>query len=482
MAKAFITFSDESNPNKLLIEVAEFATPLSLVTAPIVYNPPHPERKLTIPDLRPVMHTITFWESSDGVLKDMFIMSLDIDCSMLETQTIIYSYRVGRGDQEVGVWADPEPESNSMIDKRLIGVPGWIIERRGVGKLLNPEEVTTDTATGEWALTDTMMSYDEVFFAIVERTTAVQPGPQNSSGGSEEVVEVTGNITVDATNHLNKHLHGKVSSAATIDFPLFTTIPASKISVSNHESTAQLILAFQLGETAHLLGRALNKIYLGIGEEIEIIWRNNKPYVKRYEGDYRRIGEVVWSRIKDAEPNRLYMDGTTYFVSQQPRLFYEYIDRLPSGQVKTFAEWDTVQSINGIQETPYRGFYAYNAATSQFRMPDLRNRFIRALKDIGEIDPTRFGGEKAGALQMDAVGPLKDLLIELMPGEGGSSTNPIDAPLSGFSGMDRKKGAGNSQNFWVDNKFNGTENWIRISGGAEQTITRNIGFYPKVIC
>jgi hypothetical protein len=368
MAKAFIKFANNSNTEKLIITWAEFASPLSEIGRQ-VYDPPHPQRALTVDDLRPVLHQFAFWKSSDGVTKDLMLITLDIDLSSGNTQTVWYEYEVGRGEQ-----GDPIQDDVTLTDPRLAGVVDFYVERRGVGKLKSTE-YTKDLVAGSFTLsTDVFYDEDTYFVVVSEAASGVGSTPGTASSGEfEEVIEITAAETTYNSNHFAKLL--VISTAQTVAAMTFPSgIPRSKVRIATHAGT-QRYVRLNFASPVMFFGQAKDYIYLGQGESIEILCTGSNYYVSNYCGDYGRLGSFVWG--KKVLPNTMQLNGQQHSKILLGRLWLDHVITLSAGMTTDMATWASEVLVDGVLETPHKGLFGVSIA--DVRLPDFTNRSIRAM-------------------------------------------------------------------------------------------------------
>ncbi len=444
MAKAFLKFSDPSATSKLIIVWAAFDTPLSEIGRQ-VYDPPHPERGLTINNLEPIMHRFSFYYSTDGVALQTFKFDMDIDLTSSDTEITIYDYVINRTG---GIPLDPVEGVASHTDTRLIGST-WRMEKRGVGRL-RPDEYTTNPATGEWTIINGDVFYDlDTYFAVSEKIVAA--GTPISSASDYSVTVLTADTTISAI-HYNRLLVCEMpGNVGTITFP--AGIPKTKISVSTHGGNQRYTkLAF--ASAVNFMGLARTSIWLGKSETIELLFTGSAIHVLSYEGEYRRLGALDWSR--KAEINTVRLDGALYNIADYPRLYYDFIDKLPALQIKTMTDWALSYMFGTKSEFYNKGFFARDTVAGTFRVPDYRNRYIRALKLLDvDFDATRTV-DLPGGFQWDA----------LMEHDHEAINSNSHGGFGKFTtGGDQSEGA----------------NLKTLKTGGLENITRNIGLIPSII-
>lgn len=462
MAKAFLKFASPSLTDKLIITWAEFATPLAEIDRE-VYNAPHPERSLTVENLNPVMHRFTLWQSSDGATLDVALLTMDIDCSMNETEITVCEYVVGRGNSGVAPnWQDPVHGASALPnDQRLAAVSTFHVEQRGVGRLREDEYTRSITTThASFTLTGGATFTDGDTFWVVSQKIVAVTGNQVISTDYTDIVTIGADTPYSPTHNRKLLVVTSNSLITTYSISALAGIANGKLKITTHgvgSGFRYLKIALSGADTINMYGLARNIIYLGVGEQIEILFKSGAAYVIDYDGCYPLLGQVTWGR--KAEKNRLSLDGTTYNIADCPRLYYDYIDKLPVDQVLTsFTTWAATQVIDGITHSINKGFFAVEG--TQFKVPDFRNVYIRALKLDG-VDATRIA-DRSGGYQPDKVGAHKHKTLHGFTGVNGDGGNVA------LRGTYTTPGAGK-----VDYTY-------EVNTGSENT-TKNIGLIPQII-
>jgi hypothetical protein len=459
VGKAHIKFAGASVPDYLIVTWCLFTNQGAEIGRQSYANP-HPERSLTVTNLDPVMHTFKFYRSTDGTTLTTLLLKMDIDCSSNETQFYIYDYVTDRGDGDATsgqAWNDPVSGGTTVNDQRLIGA-NFYVEQRGVGPL-RPDEVTKDIVTGGFTILGQTFDPDDTWFAIVSKVVQ-QPSGGVPSSDYMNVVQISADVNFGSTHYRN-FLECINSAVATISVPALSSIPNTRVFVNTHSMTGRyLVIAFSGADTAKLEGRDVSKVTLGIGEEAELLFTGTRCVVTRGPEGYRRLGMINFGR--GIETNVLPLDGTTYQIADYPRLYLDFINRLPASQIKSMTAWATSQTINGLTMYPNKGFFAVDTGAGTFKVPDLRDRMVRGLKLDVSADTTRLT-DHPGGFQMDMVGPHTHLAKS-------------GWYLYGATG----KGNLSSNNDAVrQTDANRTNDGLENNTGTE-TIPRNIGFIPQI--
>lgn len=453
MGKALLRFSDLSNPDYLIITWARFTTPLAEIGRQ-AYATPHPQRSLTVDNLDPVMHRFSFFQSADGVTLGTRLIDMDIDCSLNESELIIYDYVVDRGESY-----DPISGENTVVDSRLEGY-NFYIERRAWGKY-RADEYTKDTTTGTWTIPSHEFEEGDTYFAIVEKHVTSDTAPVPSSDYID-VTEISEDVVLSSDMYRNVLEAITSNNVTTLTIPLLSGIPKTRVLVNTHSMTGRyLSIAFTSPNTVKFMGRTVSKITLGKGEEIEMLFTGTACKVIQYSGDYRRLGMFHWGR--GIENNSAQLIGTLYNIADFPRLYDDFINLLPASQITTMLTWGSAVTIDGVEEYPYKGMFAVDTGSGTFRVPDMRNRSVRALSLSGS-DLTRLPNY-AGGFQLDKIRDFRSGDFKRILKMNGVET---------VRDVDNINSSGTEPNLVHSYA-------IPDAMFGLQTVPRNIGFIPQIV-
>jgi hypothetical protein len=410
----------------LIVRYAEVATPSAYIgqTTALAFPVDH---TYTIINLRRVAHYFEFWQSNDGTTLSQQIKVWEIDVAKQEVPAIsIYYYRVNGGRGVDGVWSDPLSDQLQLRDTRLAGKQ-YTVDEEGTGPL-TPVEEYTDFSGGGFDKISGFPFQDGGRYRVTvyDKIVVDTPEPSVTSGGGFSAVMIAN----EANHVLTADYYGKLIECgyATGGTGIFTlqalaTIPDGTVLRFSTHLGNQQYLKIQLSgsETVKFWGKNRNHIYLGKCESLDILKQNGQFYCMNDNTGYDRVGQRVWGDV--VEINTYLRNGNDYAEAYAGRLIDWALDNFASGQLVSFATWNT--SVLGVPL--FRRLFAYDSASNTIRVPDSMNMYQRAV-------PTT--GTTPGAYQPDTVGPVT---IELMNGQGGSGTGPI-SNTQGFSGQDSNAG------------------------------------------
>lgn len=235
----------------------------------------------------------------------------------------------------------------------------------------------------------------------------------SSSGGTTStplikgVVNVATNTTFDVVNHVNKLIQFRSGSSQVVftlpdlsDIPDNTIIPIE----ANITNTVENRITTSGGQLIYMNNVSKTSIYIRPGE---VVW------LYRGEDGYYIINDFAKVYNELCQPKASYKAGLNEYVcagqllsrAAHPRA-WEYIQTLGFSLVSD-ATWSTASATNGSGQVvpfPYRGCFSTGDGSTTFRLPDLRNQFLRGLlTDTGSTDNERVlnraGGYQKGEIQ-----------------------------------------------------------------------------------
>lgn len=375
-----------------------------------VYAAPHSQTSVLIENLFHEWYFIKFYRSLDGVSLDQEILTLAGNATSGAIYPITrFEYIVGRGEGELYIWSDPIPGDVGLRDERLLNKTYWV-EERGTGSLLqqNPSEEIIDRSDegGGFDFVQEGKSFEAGGVYVVTMIEKVDLTGEGGGGGSDynDILILDVNQDFDPATMNGKLLIAQFpGNIGLLNFPNLSTLADCKFKLQSHFAFQRYVkMQFDVGDSITFLNQDLNVLYLGRGEFIECLIRDNVIYVMGYDGEYRRLGLRVWADKQ--ELNSLLANGTQYNQSEYPRLM-QFVDSLPSANVVSEATWASSQTINGKTVYPNKGLFARDDVAGKIRVPDMRNMHIRALKYLDGTSDSERLINKPGGYQIDRVGP-----------------------------------------------------------------------------
>jgi hypothetical protein len=416
---------------------------------------------VTVSDLNPAFYTFRFFETPDGTTLGTLLSPLTMQIKDAVDSFKKYEYVVGRGNSEVGVWADPADGDTQINDTRLAGADDLIVFS-SVGLRQSWEYNVLPDGGIELAITDDKFVAPEKWTIVTVRKTDSNTGSSSSAGSGTAISgikKVSSDGSFDATYYAKKNLADfTTSNVGSTSFPSFSTIPnGTKARFSTFTGSQRYWkLAFSSGDVIRVNGKDYNTFYLAKDEVLELEWLDGACYCE-YEGRIQLAGNYVLSNNKDMLGTAL-LDGsdTEYNISDYQRL----IDELPTELKVSYSDWDSaiVVAVGEITKAYYknRGKFAVDNTTGKFKFPDLRGQWLRALsKTDGTADSARLSQGAGGMQAQNLIAHRHEMDLAPNANSGGTEVyGRGGAPLS-------------------------TKGQTSIVGGAEQAVD-NVGQYGLV--
>lgn len=410
----------------------------------VVYPFPHDQESLLIEELDPVMYRVVAFRSADGITPDEEITSLACDASIAARYILsVLTYIVNRGNP-----GDPFPGDTGLRDPRLLN-KNYIIYERGTGPMIPPEEsevgeyVDRSDDGGGWDWTDPDKIFNEggVYTVSVQERVDIAPATGGSSDYNE-VIDISGTPTYDVTTHSRKVLNAVFAGAVgSLAIPNLSLVGDSKFKLITHEGTQRnVIVQFDVGNTVEFRGQPVNKIVLGKGEWIEILFKDNIAYVTGYSTNHDVLGFVEWSWNDADGVNTMIADGAGPFNETDYPRVSELLDSLPVNTKVSIATWNS--------DTTQQGKWGRSAG--QFIFPKLINNFVRAIATNG------------GRYEPDTVGPHTHSFTTGDIAGRSDNANDRDVMLPNTPGMTRTTATNSG------------------TGSSTETTVKNIGLIPHI--
>jgi hypothetical protein len=377
---------------------------------PIPYPHDNPVN-LSFPNVVPGTYIVKIHETpGGGVLGNLHHdFWTDASLSKLYAYTVkTFQVGLGRGTP----YYDPADQDTDYINPDLNGLD-YTVFKPGYGPLDWNANITTYVGGGFSYTDGQKFSQDEIYTLLVNNLL-LQPVSQTGVGYPDDVIALSTD-TAFGTTHYNKLLVADTSAQIlTISISSLGSIPDGTIfgvNTQKHNSALRyLVVQLPVGKVCTVKGVLRNAVYMGRSEEITFIKKGDYLYIINWDGDYRRLGEKVFSD-GIAPENSILCDGQWYAKADYPRLFNWYVDNLPSG------EW-----VSGADDSTPAGddIRKWVVGTSKFRAPDHRNMHYR-IKD---------GSRATNSYQADEVGPA-DVKTTAWTG-GGLGHNSLNNDSVGF--------------------------------------------------
>lgn len=367
---------------------------------------------------------------------------------------------------------DPVSGESSVVIEALKDKDFYIVQR-GIGQLLSEREpeyiwdndTTTLSLTGGATFTS-----GDIYIAKIRPTVVINPpGSQISAGIYKDVVLKTDDFTLTAPDFGKMFIVDGAAAVVTVTFPPIDQIP-EKIPVfieSVGQTHNNVVCEAESGEKIQTWDSDQQMI-LGRSERAQFVRLGDVLYGFSDSVDIKKVLQFEWGEY--VGPNRLVADGTEYDVADYPRV-KKQLDKLPAGQVKTYTQWAATGTVNGVTGIAInKGFFAISNDGTKFKVPDRRNKFIRAIKNIGGSDSERVENKPNG--YQDSMNKAHGHRVNTTGNQSGvdpgRSLQRAATNGDGFANDDNALGVGASGHF------------IQDSGGVESR-GENIASIPLII-
>lgn len=442
--------------NYVIMQLVKSTSPLAEIER-VVYPAPYSQETYLFENLQPVWHLIRFWSSTDGVTLDTEVLTIAGNARSGALYPIsTYEYVVGRGDSEPGVWADPVQDDIGIRDTRLLNAYYWV-EERGTGSLLTTEIVDRSDDGGgfDFDVPGKVMNDGGVYIVrAIQRVDVAGDSGDSGDIDAGDVYILSDDEDYDSSTHNGKKIIADFSTTVgQLTIPNLALVPDGGFKLLTHTGLQRnVIIQLDAGDTVNFRKEAVNKIVLGEGEDIEILFLDGVMYVTDHNTNHFQLGKRFWGDIRDGI-NTLLQDGTTYNQADYPRVV-DMLDSLPAGAVVNYTTWNTSQVLDGVTRYPYKGFFARDDGAGTFRVPDIRTQTFKALSATdGSINAGRYENQEMLAHNHNLRGGFI------------------------YGGYD---GGGNQ--FWRIRNLTdpySTDEVIEENGGSDN-IVNNIGLYPLI--
>lgn len=380
MAKIFVSFNLVSTADFLLV-ARESDDPIAEVYRSAVLTPPHTVRNITINNINPVMHRIELWTTSDGTTLDELRGVCDIDASINNEVAFGYlQFIVGRGNGAPEY--DPAPETEEYVNPDLDG-KDYLVFKAGQGPLTWGVDIQTISGGGFELINGTLFGGEEPY--TVQYSNVTSSTTSSGKAYPSDVIEITADTAFGST-HYSKLLEviSASSSVLTITIASLDTVPNGTLFGINTHNGNQRGVTLQLNvgrycwvNTTANGPQQRNAVYIGRGESVTFIKKGSALRVVQWDGDYRRVGQRVFS--DGLRPvNALPETGGWYLFTEYPRFVNWYLADLPGAELGTGTQDVVPDQTNRVK---------FIMGSTKFWMKDTSGLFYRATSVDDNVDP-----------------------------------------------------------------------------------------------
>lgn len=390
MAKIFVSFTIVSTGNFFLV-ARENSNPSAEVFRSALLIPPHANRNLTIDNINPVMHRVELWSTVDNVNLSQLRGRGDIDASQY-TQLAFdsFDFVVDRGFTGAPNY-DPvsTPGSNTEYVNPDLAGKTYLVFKPGFGPLLWDAHIEKRTDIngvdqgGFRFINGQEFATGEEYTVMISNLTTVYPtNGGTGSGGFPTGVELVQNSVNFADTYYRKVIEVEANSNITITITDIDLIPENTVfAINTHSSTnanfRNVTLQLPSGKYCMVNGVQRNAVYICRSESVTFIKKGAYLRVVNWDGDYRRIGQRIYSD-RVAPANGIALLGGWYSKSDIIRLWSWYLAYLLPGDYITGYADDS-------DPAPYWQRWIFG--TNKVWVPDHGGFFYRHYGVNNVIDP-----------------------------------------------------------------------------------------------
>jgi hypothetical protein len=349
-------------------------------------------------NIRDIVYTIKMYEVISGT--ENLIKSHDVTAT---TSTIS-----DESDIELIVGGaetyDPADGASTVTVPATIGKDCYLVQR-GFGQLRENRSVecTHDPVTGEFSLSGGItFTLDDTYFVKIRTKYIINPpGTDTVTSIYKDIVLITEDYTVTALDFGKLFIVDGTDPVVTLQFPAIADMP-EKVQLrveSIGTNSINVVNKAATGETISAIGTTSNTLILGKGESANFIKLGSTLYGFSDSPDIKRAGQHEWGYYLGL--NRLWADGTEYNTADYPRL-KKAMDEMESGTVVDYTTWAQTTVILGVTYYKNRAKFALSGDGTMFKVPDLKNLFIRALNGTGS-DSQRITQGPGGMQRQDLM-------------------------------------------------------------------------------
>lgn len=415
-------------------------------------------------NIKDIVYTVKMYEQPGGTGTGTLIKSEDITVS---TSTVTFDADI----ETIVDGGQPEdPTSGTSVSPVVAALVGkdYYVVQRGVGqrRVTRAPEITIDPTGFYTLLNDETFNPSDTFIIKIRPQFVINPA--GSAGGNtySNITNITGDTTISSTDFGKLLVIDGNVPVVTIQLPaiasLIEKVPlfVESVGTSHH----YVVFKAAIGETITATGTTSNTFILGRATGARIIKVGSTIYGFTDDVDIKKRGQMEWGYYVGV--NRLAADGTEYVTADYPGL-KKAMDAMPAGEVVNYTTWNLSQSIpylfgdnatadDQVLENktvfPNKGFYSLSDDGTHFRVPDLRNKFIRALKFVDGTSDTERLTQMAGGYQVDQFKKHTHLVgrHDTSRGPGGSGTEvydfrDVENHLTSGTGLTETRGENNGQ-------------------------------------
>jgi len=344
-----------------------------------------------IDNIEDIVYTIKFYEETGGPGTLIKSHDMTISTSTLQLDADLEIIVDG------GEAYDPIDGEDSVIIPQCKDKDYYIMQR-DIGQLLEVRsgEITKDLVNGGFTLNNGIkFSSGDVFVIKFRATIVVNPPNSQSPSIYKAIIFIDSDITLTSADYGKLFIVDGLLPVVTITLPAIEDtiekVPLWIESVGTAHNN--VIIKGAPAENITALGSASNTFILGKAERAQIMRVGLKMYGFTDSNDIKRAGQFDYGNYTSI--NRLLADGVEYTIANYPRI----AKALPFMNTVTYTQFNAVIVVDGDNTFAYRGFFAVSNDNLKFKVPDLRNTSIRALKFLDNTVDAQRTTQKSGGYQ-----------------------------------------------------------------------------------
>lgn len=418
---------------------------------------------LVIPGLDPDNYYISFRDAPDVLSLGTLVSQAFVNAQTGEWEYERRFYTIGSLAGGVSVNGAGDTLTDPYLENR--NVTG--VFKEGFRYLEPTTEFVHDDTAGTIFLPGGSYNDGEKFIVEIKYNVG-SSSTTTVSGLFTATIQVTGAAyTISATDKYKRFMLDCSGSKQEITLPALSALAVGDFVYLEHKRAgAQAQSRIVTAGTDKVFFNGLN---LGTNELTELWLAKGESLYLRKESTYWeviydyagvRVGERMDATFL-SHPNYLPEDGRLLDGDEYPALYWWIRNVLPSTHKITD---DTV--VSGVYAHPgnKKGQFVIHSTLKKFRLPNTQGLVDKALKDFDSYgSDTDRPYDYPGGWQ-DSQNKAHGHRVK--NGSGGSATNPLDSPLSGFSGMDNSGsfiGSATASSHWIESS-GGTDVWVQNNG------------------
>lgn len=382
----------------------------------------------------------------------------------------VKTFQVGLGRS--APYYDPAHEDTDYINPDLDGLE-YTVFKPGYGPLDWSANITPYTGGG-FSFTDGQQFYsNEIYTILVQNLIQNTSSSSPSNGFPNGIVNITGDDTF-VSGHYSKILQVFSVNNCTLTISSLATIPDNTVFSINtqylvdtdYEASFRYIkLALPVGTECRIGGAGRNPAYFGRGESWTFVKNGSVLYLVNGEDSYRNVGQIVYTFGTPPQNSRP-LTGGWFLPSEEPRLFNEYVNLLPSADLGTGV-------VDTEPDAGNRTKWIINGG--KFWVPDWGGMFARMADPDGNMDAPR----RSGVYQSDAVGPAN---VDTIAWTGvGKTFDSLTVDGIGFLATQGDGGSISNNNASGTNRNTARTNPWPIISPAGETRPKNVAVNAYVL-